>query len=139
MLTVKELRKRMGLCRRCGDPLNGDPRLQCEGCRAIQAAEDAARRKRRLAPIIDWKKNEHRTHGYRCPACRHPRRLMYMEIDHIVPKSKGGTDDPDNLQLLCRLCNRVKGDRDMDYLREKIERFPEIWRDPKIWTRKDCA
>jgi hypothetical protein len=30
-------------------------------------------------------------------------------VDHIVPKSTGGTDDPENLQALCWLCNTNKG------------------------------
>jgi len=32
-----------------------------------------------------------------------------LEIDHIIPKSKGGTDDIDNLITACRECNRGKG------------------------------
>lgn len=32
-------------------------------------------------------------------------------VDHIIPRSQGGTDDDFNLQLLCRLCNSVKGGR----------------------------
>ena len=32
-----------------------------------------------------------------------------LEIDHIVPEFLGGTEDPGNLQLLCRPCNRSKG------------------------------
>lgn len=32
------------------------------------------------------------------------------EIDHIVPRSQGGTDDPANLQLLCATCHRAKSD-----------------------------
>jgi len=31
-------------------------------------------------------------------------------LDHIKPRSKGGTNDDDNLQLLCRRCNRAKSD-----------------------------
>jgi len=34
-----------------------------------------------------------------------------LEIDHIHPESKGGTAEVSNLQLLCRKCNRTKGDR----------------------------
>ena len=36
-----------------------------------------------------------------------------MEVDHILPKSRGGTDHPDNLQLLCSGCNRSKGNKTM--------------------------
>jgi 5-methylcytosine-specific restriction endonuclease McrA len=32
-----------------------------------------------------------------------------LEIDHIRPVSRGGTNDPDNLQVLCRDCNAGKG------------------------------
>jgi hypothetical protein len=33
------------------------------------------------------------------------------EIDHLLPKSKGGTEEHDNLCLLCRLCNGRRHDR----------------------------
>ena len=39
-----------------------------------------------------------------------------LEADHIVPRSRGGTDDSDNLQALCYRCNAMKRDRDdMDF------------------------
>lgn len=28
--------------------------------------------------------------------------------DHIIPESEGGTDDDDNLQTLCKACNKIK-------------------------------
>jgi 5-methylcytosine-specific restriction protein A len=30
------------------------------------------------------------------------------EVDHIVPKSQGGTDDDDNLQAICSPCHKTK-------------------------------
>ena len=34
------------------------------------------------------------------------------EVDHIVPKAKGGTDDPDNLEAICIPCHRAKTERE---------------------------
>jgi 5-methylcytosine-specific restriction enzyme A len=36
-----------------------------------------------------------------------------LEIDHVLPVCQGGTNDVDNLQLLCSTCNSIKsGARD---------------------------
>src|SRR5215469_1098574 len=43
--------------------------------------------------------------GGRCRRCR---RSINLEMDHIVPVSKGGTTEESNLQVLCRRCNRTK-------------------------------
>jgi 5-methylcytosine-specific restriction endonuclease McrA len=37
-----------------------------------------------------------------------------MSIDHVVPRSKGGSDDDANLVLACMACNRRKGERTPD-------------------------
>lgn len=36
--------------------------------------------------------------------------MARLEIEHIVPRAKGGSDDEDNLWLACPLCNRAKSD-----------------------------
>jgi ribosomal protein S14 len=43
--------------------------------------------------------------GGRCRRCG---RSINLEMDHIVPISKGGKTEESNLQTLCRRCNRVK-------------------------------
>ena len=40
--------------------------------------------------------------------CRECGRDYFPEIDHIFPILHGGTNDPENLQVLCRPCNRKK-------------------------------
>ena len=34
-----------------------------------------------------------------------------LEIDHIVPLVRGGSNDLNNIQILCMHCNRTKSDR----------------------------
>jgi HNH endonuclease len=43
--------------------------------------------------------------GHRSRKCR---RSINLEMDHIVPISKGGKTEESNLQTLCRRCNRAK-------------------------------
>lgn len=49
--------------------------------------------------------------GERCGYCRSPQKHVFgpLEIDHIIPKAQGGTDDEENLWLACRMCNGFKG------------------------------
>lgn len=48
--------------------------------------------------------------GGRCGYCltRQDYVPLPLEIEHIVPKSKGGTNDEENLWLACRMCNFFK-------------------------------
>ena len=55
----------------------------------------------------------------RCANCADRLRKRLLEIDHIIPRSKGGPDTDDNLQLLCGWCNRTKGPRSNEYLRQR--------------------
>ncbi|OQY46644.1 MAG: HNH endonuclease, partial [Anaerolineaceae bacterium 4572_78] len=41
------------------------------------------------------------------------KRDVPLEVEHIVPKSKGGSDRVSNLTLACHKCNQKKGNQDV--------------------------
>ena len=49
----------------------------------------------------------------RCGYCLRPQKLVMarLEIDHIIPIAKGGTNDEANLWLACPLCNGHKSSK----------------------------
>lgn len=50
--------------------------------------------------------------AYRCARCgKTDSSRIYFQVDHIVPMNQGGKSVPDNLQILCRTCNGLKGDK----------------------------
>jgi hypothetical protein len=51
------------------------------------------------------------TAGERCGYCLSPQRLVMgqLEIEHLIPSARGGSDEESNLWLSCSLCNRYKG------------------------------
>jgi hypothetical protein len=51
--------------------------------------------------------------GHRCEYCRAPEGVFNFpfEVEHVLPTSRGGSDEDANLCLACRACNLRKGDR----------------------------
>lgn len=60
--------------------------------------------------------------GYRCLSCGATEDLT---IDHIIPRSKGGSSEPVNLQTLCRSCNTSKSNR-LDYNSSSVQSQTEL-------------
>lgn len=72
---------------------------------------------------IHYRQNKHVLFGRQegvCNGCKMDFPFKIFDVDHVVPKSRGGTDHIDNLQLLCSSCNRIKGDRPMEYLMAQL-------------------
>lgn len=46
--------------------------------------------------------------GFRCVYCGATENLS---LDHVIPQSRGGSHEPDNLACCCLTCNSSKGDR----------------------------
>jgi 5-methylcytosine-specific restriction endonuclease McrA len=47
---------------------------------------------------------------FTCQYCGRRAPSVVVEVDHIIPKSKGGTNDLSNLTASCFQCNRGKRD-----------------------------
>ena len=62
--------------------------------------------------VAEWEDLK-RHYDYRCLCCG--RDDIVLEADHILPISKGGSDDISNIQPLCRSCNRHKSNKYTDY------------------------
>jgi hypothetical protein len=81
---------------------------------AVQAKK-AKRRARKLAAEGSYSaadvKQLRAEQNDRCAFCRSALGGK-GHVDHVQPLAKGGSNGPDNLQLLCRTCNLSKGAKD---------------------------
>ncbi len=69
-----------------------------------------------LGDLPNYRTHRHRLYGEQegvCAGCETHFPFRVMDVDHMLPRVKGGTDHPDNLQLLCSGCNRSKGGKTM--------------------------
>lgn len=81
----------------------------------VKAGEQRRRAREALAPgsftPAEWRAMcEH--YGHRCLCCGVVKPLT---PDHVIPLSKGGSNDIANIQPLCLDCNRRKGTKSTDY------------------------
>ena len=57
-----------------------------------------------------------------CDATERP-----LQLDHIVPRARGGSDRVSNLTLACETCNQRKGERDVrDFLARQPQRLAHL-------------
>jgi hypothetical protein len=59
--------------------------------------------------------------GLKCIYCGRTIDLDTLHIEHLMPRSKGGTEDLDNLTAACPICNTSKANRSyLDYISSPV-------------------
>ena len=88
-----------------------------EKVRSAKADNRRKRRAARHASLGSFTADEFKAlcegYGNRCLACGNTEAVL--EADHVVPLTRGGSDDIGNIQPLCGACNRKKFVNVIDY------------------------
>ena len=84
--------------------------------------------------------------NFRCQYCWKNGKDVSLEVDHVIPKSKWGTDDLKNLITCCRECNIWKWNEIIwdtkwiirmkmkDAESETLKKFFNLWNEYGLWT-----
>ncbi len=81
--------------------------------------------------------------GFLCEYCHANEQWQYVPftVDHVIPLSKGGVNNIDNLALACFHCNRQKSDKIIAFDKQsnaEVSLFnPRIdgWKEHFIWSK----
>ena len=89
-------------------------------------------------PVSELRKQLIVRDGQRCQGCGwEARQPEYLQVDHNQPKSLQGTDEMDNLALLCEPCNRKKSNRlTLHELRLERAASEEGWMNMEWWEKE---
>ena len=86
---------------------------------------DVPRRTDLVDEVREYQNDKHVLYGQQeghCNGCGGTFEFRNLEVDHVVPRAKGGADHISNYQLLCGFCNRTKGTGSQAELLAKLKR-----------------
>lgn len=116
-------RIRINPCQQCGRLFTSNayfnPRKYCTACRLLRghiAKQDYRKGRAKVSKIVDYIGDRDR---WKCHICqRKVSKASYdgknrwsKTVDHVIPASLGGSDDPSNLRLAHACCNASRGNR----------------------------
>lgn len=73
-----------------------------------------------------YRTHKHTLYGQQegdCAGCRVHFPYKNLTVDHVVPRSRGGADNYENLQLLCGWCNSKKGNRSQEWFLAELTKI----------------
>lgn len=108
---------------RRNERIRSDPELREKAAKRVRewaranpgaaAAQRARRRARELGACGEYtRQHVHailRLQGRKCYYCYNE--LARFDVDHFIPLSRGGSNDPDNIVVCCDSCNSSKGSK----------------------------
>ena len=101
----------------CGVLVQGASRCEAHVARGTGSFKDPERGTRQQRGYgAEWQRTRQRIlvrdNGMCCPCMREGRVQQAQQVDHIVNKAEGGSDDDANLQSICVPCHRAKSDEE---------------------------
>ena len=92
------------------DDINGDSIIPIDFINETEKVKNIKENKSQRSPISSKLRFEVlRRDKFVCQYCGACGPNVELEVDHVIPVSRGGTDDIKNLKTSCVTCNRGKG------------------------------
>lgn len=83
--------------------------------------------------------------GFRCAYCNREMELFWgnnelsFTIDHVLARSRGGNDKPNNLLFCCQSCNSMKGDKYLSWFVSNVRKAKERKQKRELWKARKAA
>ena len=58
--------------------------------------------------------------------------VLRLNFDHFIPRSRGGSDEPENIIISCHICNAFKRDKVFRSLNEARQYLTMKWTEKKV-------